>query len=114
MKFIFSAFLMVFSLIFVPSTFPVFAQSVELSEEKSSIVYFTSEELKRNINELKYYDEVLTSSVLTYVFSGDEKWLNRYNNNELKLTEIIASLLAQQSIEDKDLVIILKKTNTII
>ena len=112
MKFIFSAFLMVFSLIFVPSTFPVFAQSVELSEEKSSIVYFTSEELKRNINELKYYDEVLTSSVLTYVFSGDEKWLNRYNNNELKLTEIIASLLAQQSIEDKDLVIILKKTNT--
>jgi hypothetical protein len=34
---------------------------------------------------LKYFDEVLTNSVLRYAFSGKEKWLDRYNEYEPKL-----------------------------
>ena len=50
--------------------------------------------------ELKYIDEVLTSSVLSYAFSGDNKWLVRYEEFEPKLSELIHILLANQSADD--------------
>ncbi|WP_418114146.1 response regulator [Vibrio scophthalmi] len=57
----------------------------------------TQSQAKNIAVELKYLDEVLTSSVLSYAFSGDEKWLDRYLENEPRLTELINALLASQA-----------------
>lgn len=66
----------------------------------------------RNITvEMKYLDEVLTSSVLSYAFSGDEKWLDRYYQFEPKLTSLINALLAAQSEEDAAVVSELESIN---
>jgi PAS domain S-box-containing protein len=111
MKFIFNICLLTFILSISAFIQPVDAQSTILDKQENSVTYLPSENLKQKVNELKYYDEVLTSSVLTYVFLGDEKWLKRYKENELKLVEVIETLLAQQSIEDKQRVIHLEKTN---
>ncbi len=54
--------------------------------------------------ELKYFDEVLTASVLSYSFSGEEKWLHRYYEYEVKLAVTIDTLLKQQSDTDQLLV----------
>ncbi len=61
--------------------------------------------------ELKYLDEVLTSSVLSYAFSGDEKWLDRYLTHEPKLTDLINALLASQTDEDGEIVANLEAVN---
>ena len=42
--------------------------------------------------ELKYLDEVLTASVLSYVFSGEQKWLARYREHEPQLEILLARL----------------------
>ncbi|RJG48411.1 response regulator [Motilimonas pumila] len=68
-------------------------------------------ELKNLTSELKYIDEVLTSSVLSYAFTGDQKWLLRYHEYEPKLTRAINLLLASQSDEDKALVSQLEAVN---
>ncbi|MFM2587829.1 response regulator [Vibrio sp. TBV020] len=66
----------------------------------------------RNITvEMKYLDEVLTSSVLSYAFSGDEKWLDRYYQYEPKLTSLINALLAGQKDEDLAVVSELESVN---
>ena len=71
----------------------------------SSLQRDLTESQVRNIAvELKYLDEVLTSSVLSYVFSGDEKWLDRYFEYEPRLTELINALLASQTDGDLDIV----------
>ena len=72
---------------------------------------FSLDELQRLSGELKYIDEVLTSSVLSYIFSGDEKWLIRYQQNEPKLTQLIERLLDLQVIEDRALIASIEKTN---
>ncbi|RJX75170.1 response regulator [Vibrio sinensis] len=54
--------------------------------------------------ELKYLDEVLTSSVLSYAFSRDDKWLDRYFDYEPRLTELINALLASQAETDFNIV----------
>ncbi|EGU29580.1 PAS domain-containing protein [Vibrio ichthyoenteri ATCC 700023] len=64
----------------------------------------TEAQAKNIAVELKYLDEVLTSSVLSYAFSGDEKWLDRYLDNEPRLNELINALLASQSPPDLMLV----------
>ncbi|WP_299568599.1 response regulator [uncultured Shewanella sp.] len=68
-------------------------------------------ELKTLTTELKYYDEILTSSVLSYAFSEDEKWLNRYHENEPKLGKLINALLSRQNPEDEQLILKLEKIN---
>lgn len=72
---------------------------------------FSYEELQSMAVELKYYDEVLTSSVLSYAFSGDEKWLQRYNEYEPKLGKLINTLLGFQVDEDFPLITHLNKVN---
>ncbi|REL28362.1 response regulator [Thalassotalea euphylliae] len=42
--------------------------------------------------ELKYLDEVLTSSVLSYVFTGEQKWLARYREHKPQLEILVARL----------------------
>ncbi|WP_051484347.1 response regulator [Shewanella waksmanii] len=68
-------------------------------------------EVNQLTTELKYLDEILTSSVLSYAFSGDEKWLNRYNEYEPKLAELINRLLARQHANDNQLIALLELTN---
>jgi len=68
-------------------------------------------EVERISGELRYIDEVLTSSVLSYAFSGDDKWLTRYQDYEPKLGLIINQLLASQSTDDQQLISRLEQTN---
>ncbi len=71
-----------------------------------------SESQVRSITvEMKYLDEVLTSSVLSYAFSGDEKWIDRYYEYEPKLTSLINALLASQENTDEAIVSDLEKIN---
>ncbi|WP_163134273.1 response regulator [Agarivorans sp. Alg241-V36] len=76
-----------------------------------SRVPMSAAEIKNTTIELKYYDEILTSSVLSYGFSGDPKWLKRYQQNEPKLAALIEQLLNNQSPEDQNLVKSLETTN---
>ncbi|GAA5217413.1 response regulator [Corallincola platygyrae] len=64
--------------------------STELTEGSN----LTVTDLQTIAIELKYLDEVLTSSVLSYAFTGDPKWLTRYTENEPHLDTIIKQLLA--------------------
>lgn len=89
-------------------------QPLEGSENKalSNIQYekeLTNSQLKIIIDELKYLEEVLTSSVSNYALLNDEKWLLRYNKYEPKLSELIEILLANGSGSERDLVYELKE-----
>ena len=91
-----------------------FAQTVFVNEPNKTIVRYSPAQLKQMTMELKYYDEVLTASVLTYAFSGDEKWLTRYNEYEIKLGQLIDTLFIIQSKEDKELVEHLNEVNSLL
>ncbi|GGA89572.1 hypothetical protein GCM10011369_34700 [Neiella marina] len=54
--------------------------------------------------ELKYLDEVLTSSVLSYTFSGEDKWLARYQQYEPALEALLNKLLANPLDEHAQLI----------
>ncbi|MBQ4890396.1 response regulator [Shewanella sp. MMG014] len=73
--------------------------------------HLSEAEIKSLTTELQYYDEILTSSVLSYAFSGDEKWLSRYHEYEPKLTTLISTLLSRQHVDDKVLIEKLEQTN---
>lgn len=60
----------------------------------------TSSQLANTIVELKYLEEVLTSSASNYVLLNDTKWLQRYNEYEPKLTELI-DVLSMSEIEEE-------------
>ncbi|GAB2658648.1 response regulator [Vibrio panuliri] len=60
----------------------------------------TQDQVKNIAVELKYLDEVLTSSILSYAFSADEKWRDRYLDAETRLTALIGALLASQDSSD--------------
>ncbi|MBA5761652.1 response regulator [Vibrio sp. 404] len=64
----------------------------------------TQAQVQNMVVELKYLDEVLTSSILSHVFSGDDKWLDRYLDYEPRLTELINALLASQAESDLQIV----------
>jgi hemerythrin-like metal-binding protein len=50
--------------------------------------------------EMKYLDEVLTTSVLSYTFTQDKKWLNRYNEHEPKLGKIFDEAISHKQRKD--------------
>ncbi|WP_394130963.1 response regulator [Shewanella maritima] len=74
------------------------SQSRKTIEKFSSVeeALLTEVELLNIILDLKYLDEVLTASVLSYTFSGDERWLTRYYEFEPKLTAQANRLLENQ------------------
>lgn len=81
------------------SSLSISAQSNIEDKHKISVA-----EVQSIASELKYIDEVLTSSVLSYAFSGDEKWLIRYEEFEPKLSSLIHILLANQSADDAKII----------
>lgn len=88
-----------------------FSSSYAAEKPKAYQEQLTVADIKNIATELKYYDEILTSSVLSYGFSGDEKWLNRYDEYEPKLEKLIERLLSRQNAEDNELVKALESTN---
>ena len=50
----------------------------------------TVEKITSNIEKIAYYDEVLTMSARMAVFTGDKKWVERYNEFSPKLDHIIS------------------------
>ncbi|MEZ9198739.1 response regulator [Shewanella sp. 10N.286.54.B9] len=100
-------------ILFILLTVNLFLSLADATEQPQSYQeQLTTAEIKNIATELKYYDEILTSSVLSYGFSGDEKWLNRYHLNEPKLTKLINQLLSRQNPEDNKLVKALETTNS--
>ncbi|MBU2893362.1 response regulator [Colwellia sp. D2M02] len=95
----------------MPNCFAQQSKEKVILDNIEPVNHFSLSQLENMAIELKYYDEVLTSSVLTYAFSGDEKWLERYKDNEIKLLEVIEALLALQLTEDKERMANLEKTN---
>ena len=79
---------------------PSLAQQTSQSEQGGSFSNLSEKELKQMSFELKYYDEVLTASVLNYAFFGDEKWIVRYSEYEPKLTLLINELLKNKTDAD--------------
>jgi hypothetical protein len=76
----------------MPNCFAQQSKEKVILDNIEPVNHFSLSQLENMAIELKYYDEVLTSSVLTYAFSGDEKWLERYKDNEIKLLEVIEAL----------------------
>ncbi len=62
--------------------------------------------------ELKYLDEVLTNSVLSYAFSLDEKWFLRYQEYEPQLGAVIDTLIMQGTVEESQLIESIHKENS--
>ncbi|TWX63424.1 PAS domain S-box protein [Colwellia demingiae] len=111
MKFISSVCLLTFILLITSFTQPVFAQSSASVVKGKPITSLSADQLKQMTMNVRYYDEVLTSSISTYVFSGDEKWLDRYIEYEAKLRQLIDDLLIVQLEEDKLLIAQLYEVN---
>ena len=103
------------SLLIVPLISPKsFAQQTFLSEQQEPVANFSSVQLSQISNDLRYYDEVLTSSVLNYAFYGEQKWLDRYNENEPQLSFLINKLLEQNVDEALAPITTLKKTHDLL
>lgn len=79
-----------------------------------SVDHFSVSQLENMAIELKYYDEVLTSSVLSYAFSSDIKWLDRYKEYESKLNGLLEKLLLNQQNEDLPLIAKLNEINNVL
>ena len=88
-----------------------FSQPFSESVSEQPPINLSLEQLDKMSLELKYFDEILTSSILSYVFSGDEKWLDKYNENKPKLNELIDSLLSLKLDQDNRLVDALNEAN---
>lgn len=71
---------------------PAAINEVKKTSELNSVAQF-----------IRYYDEVLTQSARNYAFTGDEKWLNRYNNNIPELDEKIKYAIVNGDESDKKL-----------
>jgi len=111
MKFISNLCLLTFILTIASFTPSAFAQSSTAIDKVKLKVSLSADQLKQMTMELKYYDEILTSSVLSYAFSGDEKWLIRYTEYEPKISQLIDKLLAMQLAEDSALITHLNQVN---
>jgi len=94
-KFYCNALFLTFLIVVTSSIQHCFAQ--QSYENDQNVAALSSEQLQKVTTDLKYYDETLTASVLSYAFSGDDKWLHRYNEYESKLTSIINNLLLQKN-----------------
>ena len=61
--------------------------------------------------ELKYLDELLTASVISYAFTGDKKWLERYQAHEPQLAELLKRLQLNQTPDDKAIILQINEAN---
>lgn len=57
--------------------------------------------IKYTSDQTLYYDEVLTQSARNYAFTGQEKWKQRYLENELKLEHAIKEAQVLGKVKDK-------------
>lgn len=75
----------IFSMLFVSSLVTisigliVFIMNNSLNKNFKNVLHY--QEQFTHAQQIEYYDEVLTQSLLAYIYSGDESWLNRYLEN---------------------------------
>lgn len=110
-RFYFNAISIAFLLVIASFPQSALAQHSTSIEEDKPVTSVSSDQLKKMTIELKYYDEILTSSVLSYAFSGEDKWLVRYTEYEPKISQLIDKLLAMQRAEDSALITHLNEVN---
>ncbi|WP_286263787.1 response regulator [Thalassotalea atypica] len=87
------------------------AQHSSTNDQSEQVSKLSLKQLQELAIELRYYDEILTSSVLSYAFSGDQKWLDRYNEYEPKITQLIDALLEKKQGVDTELLSQLNEVN---
>ncbi|WED22896.1 response regulator [Vibrio sp. JC009] len=67
--------------------------------------------LEKMALELKYIDEILTSSVLNFAFTGEEEWALRYQENDIKASRLIEILISSPQIQHVELVSKVRNAN---
>lgn len=72
--------------------------------QEAHLTDYSIDELQKKTLKVQYLDEVLTGSLLSYAFSSDEKWLARYQEHEMKLSQLKAQLLQHQHAENTALI----------
>ncbi|MEZ9891935.1 PAS domain S-box protein [Vibrio lentus] len=93
MKFVCSIFIII-TLFLTTSFSPISAAQPATSSENSEVfTNYSPDEINVITLELQYYDEIMTSSIISFVFSGDVKWLKRYESYEPKLDKLTSQLL---------------------
>ena len=100
--------LVLFSILFVLSVQANAAIGSANQDQENSVSIYQLEELSR---EIKYLDEVLTSSTLTYALTSNPKWLERYQENEPALTKAIESAISFATEEEKNSIAIINQSN---
>jgi len=88
-----AAFITVSTIALVTLTFYSYFHNAIANEERHSALQALS-------SNILLYDEQLTSSTLLAAYSGDRRWIRRYNNVESELTESINKTLALTSAKD--------------
>ena len=98
----------------MPSSFAQQSKEEVILDNIEPVNHFSLSQLENMAIELKYFDEVLTSSVLSYAFSSDTKWLDRYNEYEPKLNQLIEELSSNMHEEDAPLIAALHEINNVL
>ena len=78
-----------------------YARQIEAKESTVS-TNLDVHQISKLTEELKYLDEVLTASVLTYIFTGEPKWLERYQEHEPKLRSLLEALATNRNSTNTD------------
>jgi len=90
------------------------AQQDSIYEQQQSAKPLSQEQLQKLSSDLHYYDEIRTASVLSYAFSGADKWLQTYNEYASKLIAIKNTLAVQQGERFEQLAYLNKVNQTLI
>ena len=98
----------------MPNCFAQQSKEEVILDNIEPVNHFSLSQLENMAIELKYFDEVLTSSVLSYAFSSDTKWLDRYNEYESKLNQLIEELSSNMHEEDAPLIAALHEINNVL
>ena len=84
--------LLISSLITVTIGVSVFFLNNSLNKNFTNVLSYQKQ--FTNAQNIKYYDEVLTQSLLAYIYSGDETWLERYLDAVDPIVAVVDSAIA--------------------
>ncbi|MFA0011338.1 response regulator [Vibrio sp. 10N.261.46.E12] len=93
MKFVCNFFIISLFLTMSFSPASVGQQSISSNESREAFTSYSADEINALVIELRYFDEVMTSSIINFIFSGDRKWLDRYETYEPQIDKLIYQLL---------------------
>ena len=90
--------------VFAISWLLIFSISARALETSSIDIVRQTAKLAEIAQEMKYVDEILTSSVLSYIYTKDRKWLDRYLEHEPKLEAIFDEAMSYGRDSDRGVI----------